>query len=72
MKDEAIKRKLNINIYDYNDKYKRCDVIDTWIDDKASNEYHNALIYADKTNIHIMYIQFKTTLKVFAHQIKKH
>ena len=57
MKDEAIKRKLNINIYDSNDKYKRYDVIDTWIGDEASNEYHNALIYSDKTNIHIMYIQ---------------
>ena len=57
MKDEAIKRKLNINIYDYNDKYKISNVIDTWIIDEASNEYHNALIYSDKTNIHIMYIQ---------------
>ena len=35
----------------------RYDIIDTWIGDEAYNMHHNALIYSDKINIHIMHIQ---------------
>ena len=33
MKKNALNTKLNVDIYDYNEKYNRYDVIDTWIDE---------------------------------------
>lgn len=53
MKDDTIKLKLNINIFDYNKKCKRYDAIGN----KDSNGHHSSLIYSDKTNIYIMHIQ---------------
>ena len=53
MKDDTIKLKFNINIFDYNKKCKRYDAIGN----KDSNEHHSSLIYSDKTNIYIMHIQ---------------
>ena len=47
MRDDAIKRKLNINIYDCNEAFNRYYVIDTWVGDESKPEYHNALLYSD-------------------------
>lgn len=57
MKEEVINRKLNVNIFDYDEDKKRYDIIDTWIGDKTSKTYHNALIYSNKNTIHIMFIK---------------
>ena len=57
MKNDEIKCKLNVNIFNYNDKCKRYDCIETWTGDESNKDYHNALIYSDKHNIYIMYIQ---------------
>lgn len=48
MREFALRRHLNINIFDFNERYQRYDVIETWFGDSANTEYDNALIYSDK------------------------
>lgn len=47
----------------YNYKYKRYGSIETWIGDESNQEYHNAIIYSGKHNIHVMYIHMVNNLK---------